>query len=341
MTGQKHSEPSHSPTAKSSRGHQPSSSSDFGDFHSAPISKPGDPFFDPPADGLTHGPHLTDNDLLGSFEDIDPTPTQTHAPSAPGTSSSFAMGPDLLNEEPESTSSYEATSTSDSRHLSHRTSKSSLDSSPSRSRFLFSSPFPGPSSPPRVSESGSEILFHAPSSMDEAATQFRRLRRLSNDDFNRTRSAPHSGNGLPSTQHSSLLDALATTRVASRWKRSVLNPLRTEPEPPSKTAVPIDINHTSPFASVDQIAGKEYVAPSGAPGFRPATEASHDADEGDDWADTRLDGRHSSTEPVLSIAQAQAVSSDPYCVPDAHLNFAASTSSARTSEIVGFLAAIV
>lgn len=298
---EQHSDPSHSPTAKSSQGHHHSSSSDFGDFHSAPVSKSSDLFFDPPANSPTQGLHLTDNDLLGSFEDVDPVQQPTVSSKIP----SLDFGHDLLTEEPESTTSSMAPS--ESRNLSHRTSKSSLESSPSRSRFLFSSPFPGPSSPPRVSQSGSEILFHAPSSMDEAATQFRRLRRLSNDDFNRTKSATHPSNGLPHTQHS-LLDALATTKVASRWKRSVLNPLRSEPEPPSKTAVPIDVNHSSPFASVDQIAGRSYVAPSGAPGFRPASETSHNADEGDEWVNTRLEGRRDTTEPVLSTQQAQLVS---------------------------------
>lgn len=146
--------------------------------------------------------------------------------------------------------------------------------------------------------------------MDEAATQFRRLRRLSNDDFNRSKSASHPGNGLPHSQHS-LLDALATTKVASRWKRSVLNPLRAEAEPPSKTAVPIDVSHNSPFASVDQIAGRSYVAPSGAPGFRPASETTHRAVEGDEWANTRLEGRRDTTEPVLTTQQAQLVSTRP------------------------------
>lgn len=308
MSGLEQFDPSHSPTAKSSEGHHHSSSSDFGDFHSAPVSRPGDIFFDPPVNSPSQGLHLSDHDLLGSFEDVDPAPTGQPAPSTTRAPSSLAFGQDLLTEEPESTTANMA-SPSKSRNLSHRTSKSSLESSPSRSRFLLSSPFPGPSSPPRVSESGSEILFHAPSSMDEAATQFRRLRRLSNDDFNRTKSATHAGNGLPHTQHS-LLDALATTKVASRWKRSVLNPLRSEPEPPSKTAVPIDVNHSSPFASADQIAGRSYVAPSGAPGFRPVSDAPHDASEGDEWANTKLEGRRDTTEPVLTNQQAQLVSSN-------------------------------
>lgn len=306
MSSQQQFNPSRSPTAKSPQGHHHSSSSDFGDFHSAPVSKPSDIFFDPPASCSTRGLHLTDTDLLGSFEDVDPMPTHRPAPPTSRAPPLLEFGRDLLTEEPESTTA-SMVSPSDSRNLSHRTSKSSLDSSPSRSRFLINAPFPGPSSPPRVSESGSEILFHAPSSMDEAATQFRRLRRLSNDDFNRTKSAPHPGNGVPHTQHS-LLDALATTKVASRWKRSVLNPLRSEPEPPSKTAVPIDVNHSSPFASVDQIAGRNYVAPSGAPGFRPVSESSHKANDEDEWASTTLEGRRDTTEPVLSIQQAQSVS---------------------------------
>lgn len=308
MPAQQQYDPSESPTAKSSQGHHHSSSSDFGDFHSAPVSKTGDLFFDPPANSPTHGLHLADTDLLGSFEDVNPATTTRSGPST-SRPPALGFGQDLLTEEPESTT-INMVPPSDSRNLSHRTSKSSLDSSPSRSRFLMSSPFPGPSSPPRVSESGSEILFHAPSSMDEAATQFRRLRRLSNDDFNRNKSATHSNNGHPHSQHS-LLDALATTKVASRWKRSVLNPLRSEPEPPSKTAVPIDVNHSSPFASVDQIAGRNYVAPSGAPGFRPVSDTSHKTDEEDEWATTRLEGRRDTTEPVLTIQQAQAVSIGP------------------------------
>lgn len=300
--------PTRSPTAKSSSGHHHSSSSDFGDFHSAPASKIGDKCFDPPTRSPVQGLTLQDSDLLGSFEDVESARVESEPPARVHVPLPLSFGEDLLTEEPEPVIARKP-SQSDTKALSHRASKSSLESSPSRSRFVISSPFPGPSSPPRVSESGSEILFHAPSSMDEAASQFRRLRRLSNDDFQRSRSTPQAGNGLPQSNHS-LLDALATTKVASRWKRSVLNPLRAETEPPSKTAVPIDINHSSPFASVDQIAGRSYVPPTGAPGFRPTSELAHGADEEDEWANTKLEGRRETTEPVLSVQQAQAVRSN-------------------------------
>lgn len=301
------------------RTHKTTSSSDFGDFHSAPVGasprNAGD-------NAHHHQQDLHSGDLLMSFDDIDEDVSRP-ASAAPRVQQ---RNIDLLSDELDFGVPPKRSAESSPTRMRH----GSL-----RGRRSFST-FTGPSSPPRVSEAGADIIFHPPYRAGPDNTAAKSLRRMSHGpgmDFDRAPSEDQRRDTLLGDDHRdhshgpshteaesshhasprprSLVDAFATSKLATRWKRSVLGPnlihqLAGEPEPPSKTAVPIDISHTSPFASRDQIAGS-YVAPDGAPGFRSADSRGHWNDEGS-WANVRLEGRRESTTPVLSQAQAQAVS---------------------------------
>lgn len=295
--------------------HKQSSSSDFGDFHSAPMaSSPTSPM----AINARHpggSANLDSGDLLMSFDEVDERPSRP-------LSSASGVQPhaDLLSDEPDfGPSSRRSVETSPTRSRNR----------PLRGRRSFST-FTGPSSPPRVSEAGADIIFHSPYRVGNHSSAAKSLRRMSSQgsalDFERsfTEDPPwnHSGSALSprpppvpessdpsSARPRSLVDALSTSKLATRWKRSVLGPnliqqLAGEPEPPSRTAVPIDISHTSPFATRDQIAGT-YVPPSGAPGFRDVGGGRWD-DESESPG-PKLAGRRESTTPVLSQVQAETV----------------------------------
>jgi hypothetical protein len=79
-------------------------------------------------------------------------------------------------------------------------------------------------------------------------------------------------------------------------------------EQASTSALPIDITHTTPFATAQQIAGS-YIAPSGAPGFNShGLERERVADPtAEQWQSTSLTGRREGTTPVLSAEQADKV----------------------------------
>jgi hypothetical protein len=304
-----------SPTFDRSKTHKQTSSSDFGDFHSAPVASSPTSTTSPMAIHARHPPesaNLDSGDLLMSFDEVD------ERPSRPSSSNRGAQPHvDLLSDEPD---------------FGPPSSRRSVETSPTRSRNRplrgrrsFST-FTGPSSPPRVSEAGADIIFHSPYRVgnSSAAKSLRRMssqgsalefeRSLTDDpSWNYGGSArpppvPESSDPSPNRPRS-LVDALSTSKLATRWKRSVLGPnliqqLAGEPEPPSRTAVPIDISHTSPFATRDQIAGT-YVPPSGAPGFRDTGGGRWDDDS--ESSGPKLAGRRESTTPVLSQAQAEAV----------------------------------
>lgn len=297
------------------RTHKPTTSSDFGDFHSAPV--------DNAHRHQQDSGNLHSGDLLMSFDDIDEDVSRPASAAPPPRV--HHQNIDLLSDELDFGAPPKRSTESSPTRVRH----GSL-----RGRRSFST-FTGPSSPPRVSEAGADIIFHPPYRPGHDNTAAKSLRRMSHGpgmELERTPSEDHRWNVLgddhrdhgnasshpeaESSHHASprprsLVDAFATSKLASRWKRSVLGPnlihqLAGEPEPPSKTAVPIDVSHTSPFASRDQIAGT-YIAPDGAPGFRSGDSGGHWSEEGS-WANTRLEGRRESTTPVLSQAQAEAVS---------------------------------
>jgi hypothetical protein len=152
-------------------------------------------------------------------------------------------------------------------------------------RRLSQLSFSGPGSPPQLSD----IVFHpAPESRPGS-----------------TRSS------TGANAQSKLFNTLATTtKLASKWRASIDPNLFHPPSPstaslhpqsqsPTPTALPIEVTHTSPFAPSDRHPGT-YIAPSGAPAFRPETMAPdtqlHIHHE---WAGTTLEGRRESTAPVL------------------------------------------
>lgn len=156
-------------------------------------------------------------------------------------------------------------------HLPPRPSEISPDYVPPlRSpRRLSSFSFPGPSSPPQLSE----IVFD-----------------------------PLENAGPPrnfGTAQSKLFNTLATTtKLASKWK-TVLDPnLYNTPDrhPPSATALPIDVNHASPFAYTH--ASPSRTTASSAPHPRSTLE----------WSGTVLSGRRSATSSVLTSSIADQAS---------------------------------
>jgi hypothetical protein len=160
-------------------------------------------------------------------------------------------------------------------------------------------------------------MVHAPPQKggDDAAAEFRRLRRMS-DEYTVSGSLPRTVHHSPTRSRPSIADTFATSRLASKWKRSVLSNSHFgggggPDDGPTKTAELIDVNHKSPFATAQQIAGT-YVAPTGAPAFKPGRGDLHD-DE-DEYANTTLMGRRELTEPVLEVAQAREVSSAHCCL---------------------------
>ncbi|EIW66885.1 hypothetical protein TREMEDRAFT_72262 [Tremella mesenterica DSM 1558] len=178
----------------------------------------------------------------------------------------------------------------------------------------FYSPGPGPGSPPLVSNIGNDIVFHPPHESERpiasssSTSSGSRLRRLSDTWL-----------GLDSLEHdpfsptqSRLLNTLATTtKVASKWK-SVLDPhsfphaddpaLPKKPSvPPSATALPIGITHTTPFATPEELSGS-YIAPTGAPAFnrRVNDHTSRPEDSSKEWVGVRLTGRREGTHQLLN-----------------------------------------
>ncbi|KAL7421153.1 oxidation resistance protein 1 [Cryptotrichosporon argae] len=189
-------------------------------------------------------------------------------------------------------------------------------------RFAHPFTFAGPSSPPALATTDGEIVFHPARTGSDAASEFRRIRRYSNDQL--AGSAPHRKASLGDVaapqhlQHSPLAASqpaspsagkrlvntlTTTTKLASKWRAAVGPALfddpRDEPPPQSRTALPIDITHDSPFATPEQLAGS-YVAPSGAPAFSAsASGARVKVDVGEGYAGTKLLGRRELTTPVF------------------------------------------
>ena len=195
--------------------------------------------------------------------------------------------------------------------------------SPRRLSQVFSSHGPGPQ--PQVSDAGRDIIFHPsfdPQSSEQGA------------EVARPASTRHSSGGQStvsgletSSRHglaqSMLFNTLAsTTKLAAKWKH-VLEPSAIAPSDmqnhphqhvhghqtlfSSGIAQAIDITHSSPFASAQQIAGS-YVPPGGAPGFDPSfLIAPIHVGQSDDFSGTRLLGRRDGTVSVLLHKDADKV----------------------------------
>lgn len=196
---------------------------------------------------------------------------------------------------------------------------------PSRSPRRLSFPYlsTGPGSPPLVSDVGGEIIFHPA----RPETRSRRQERASSSSLNHRGVAPFrsiadespedEGLTLPQplgNAHAKLLSSLATTKkIASKWK-TVLEPSESSSiahigprTAPSLTAELIDVTHTTPFQSNGSYSAG-YMAPSGAPGFRPeASGAIHRPSDasGHIVRPVKLAARQEGTQPVLAADEAR------------------------------------
>ena len=244
--------------------------------------------------GPSRPPRQPSPDLLGSSPDFgDFESAHTNTKSIPASETrSFGRTPlsqqpliDLLDDEPLPDTPWPP-DTSRPLHITlpPRPSEISPDYEPPvRSpRRLSQLSFPGPSSPPQLSE----VVFHRAHEYD-SPTQ----------------------TSLGNAQ-AKLFNTLATTtKIASRWRSTLdhhtfIPPAVGVPERPSDTAVPIDINHTSPFMHLDT----PYVPPTGAPGFTPTKGLSRPNGGIEDWSGTKLVGRRAGTSPVLDSSLADSVS---------------------------------
>lgn len=264
-------------------------SGDFGAFSAAAV---------PP-----HTSDLLEGDLLGSFEDLgESSELKSHPSIEPskrdpsfgiedaGKRKNLAPLPSLG--QPPATPMLRMT-------LPPRPSEISPDYIPPRRPLRRpSQPFDllGPGSPPLVSIAGNDIVFHPASEVDDA---------------------PHPGLARSPTQ-SKLLHALTSTaKVAHKWKgvlehvtppQEVLMPT-TAGHHEDHISQPIEVNHTTPFATPEQLAGV-YVAPAGAPGFsnagnhitRPNEQAMPESSR------LRLVGRRLGTTEILTGHLASKVS---------------------------------
>jgi hypothetical protein len=296
-------------------------SSEFGAFSSAALSRKHD------------GAGLGEHDLLGSFEDLPQQRTSSEV--RPRHDAHFRPGEiDLLGDDfwqdhvPQHPADggrgrpQELLYHTEPIHvnLPPRPSDISPDYVPPlRSPRRLSQPyfFAGPSSPPRVTDAGKDIVFHpsvSPSHSPSRGSSWPGRR-------GQTPEQEHSPSKSGSA-HSKLLNTLTTTtKLASKWK-TVLDPATFHPPhsfPPhsptpeaeraSPTATPIDITHTTPFATPEQVAGS-YIPPTGAPGFNSRTrvEAHAAQSDRDEWPRLSLRGRRETTTPVLTQSQADQVS---------------------------------
>jgi hypothetical protein len=165
--------------------------------------------------------------------------------------------------------------------------------------------FSGPSSPPLVSHVGGDIMFRP-------TPEWHQPKR------DTTHSPKTTSPPLRSPSQSKLMHTLATTtKIASKWK-TVLDPSMFHPpsshasrgyssssldlEPPVRSyADPIEVTHTTPFATAEQIAGS-YIPPGGAPSFDSHEKRASRSNEKTEeiWPDTKLVGRRAGTAEILT-----------------------------------------
>jgi hypothetical protein len=302
------SEPGPSRPQRTSSSHRREPSWEFGDFSAAPSPQP----------------HTTlgEGDLLGSFENL--SHAETAKPSAQPVSTS-TTSTDLLDDEGWSEFFTHQQHTRPPEpikpmviDLPPRPSEISPDYVPppapprrmSRKRLSFS----GPSSPPLVSHIGGDFTYRpTPESQRNASSS------TTNSTHQSETSPRHSSPPMRSPTQSKLMHTLATTtKMASKWK-TVLDPSMFHPlpdehsspsyqvrtgfdhEPPARsTAEIIEVTHTTPFATREQVAGS-YTAPVGAPAFNANEKRGQRHGEAvSEWPDTKLVGRRAGTSELLT-----------------------------------------
>ena len=306
MNHSQQAQPGPSRLKRPSSPHHREPSWEFGDFSTAPSSN--------------QSSALDTGDLLGSFEDLQDVKI---GQSAPQTKTIMSQGPsrteaDLLADEGWTDFfSQQAITRPPEPHkpmtidLPPRPDDMPADFVPppvpplprrmSQKRLSFS----GPSSPPLVSHVGGDIMFRP-------TPEWHQPKRDATHPP-RTTSPP-----LRSPSQSKLMNTLAsTTKIASKWK-TVLDPSMFHPpsnhpprgystssldlEPPIRSyADPIEVTHTTPFATAEQIAGS-YIPPGGAPSFNSREKKPiRDVEKPEEkWPDTKLVGRRVGTTEILT-----------------------------------------
>lgn len=316
MHAQKNSQPGPSRPTRPASPHRRESSWEFGDFTTAPASQPV---------GLEQG------DLLGSFEDLNDArhgQTPSSAPLDTGSGSGSGKNrteADLLQDEgwTEFFAHHSITKPPE------RARPTTIDLPPrpdempanyvpptrpermSQKRLSFS----GPSSPPLISHIGGDITFRP-------TPEWHREPVISETPQQR----PSQSSSPRSPSQSKLMHTLAsTTKMASKWK-TVLDPTMFHPpshqpptrgfstssldlEPPVRSyADHIEVTHTTPFATAEQLAGT-YIPPSGAPSYdsHEKKEVRRDEASNEKWPDTKLVGRRTGTAEILTPHLADAL----------------------------------
>lgn len=303
------SEPGPSRPPRPSSPHRRESSWEFGDFAVAPPAQPQ--------------ASLGEGDLLGSFENL------SHANSSSSntqTVSTSTTSTDLLDDEGWSEFFTHQQHTRPPEpikpmviDLPPRPSEISPDYVPpphgpprrmSRKRLSFS----GPSSPPLVSHIGGDFAYR-PTPESQRDTSGSTSGGIKQHD-----TVPrHSSPPVRSPTQSKLMHTLATTtKIASKWKTvldpSMFHPLTDQPpssplsvlrafdyEPPARsTAEAIEVTHTTPFATAEQVAGS-YIPPAGAPAFNGnEKQGQRRGDVVSEWPEIKLVGRRLGTSEILT-----------------------------------------
>jgi hypothetical protein len=305
MDFQRSSQPGPSRPPRPASPHRRESSWEFGDFTAAPSNQPA---------GLEQG------DLLGSFEDLNDAksssaPTNNYSGSGSGNGRTEA---DLLQDEgwTDFFAHHSITKPPERAKpmtidLPPRPDEMPADYVPptppermSQKRLSFS----GPSSPPLVSHIGGDITFRP-------TPEWHREPVISETHPQR----PSQSSSPRSPSQSKLMHTLATTtKMASKWKTvldpSMFHPPSNQPpsrgfsrssldlEPPVRSYTdPIEVTHTTPFATAEQLAGT-YIPPSGAPSYdwREKKEIRREDLLNEKWPDTKLVGRRAGTAEILT-----------------------------------------
>jgi hypothetical protein len=296
----------------------------FGSFSVAPASTPD-------YDSLSNLADNSKNGHLGSQYDQHPSgPSQRRSPIHPDLVDFDPLSRDVsvLISEPSTSMAHNAGAHSQPIRirLPPPPSEMSADYEPppmrSPRRMSQLASLAGPSSPPRLSEVGSDITFHPTftTDQDRLAKDLKRAH-ISNERKRSERHQSAADGPLSSSPiQSKLLNTLATTTsLASRWKSAIHH---TDSIPGSKQN-PLDdselefsfslgsakeVSHVTPFATSEQLAGS-YVPPTGAPSFMPTDHVkSHPHPTSpEEWSGTSLNGRRSGTTRVLEPSIADKV----------------------------------
>ena len=293
----------------------------------------------PPVNGVTLG----QDDLLGSFDDLDASKAEGLPWRRRGASVEYdavLQGEDFWKEpqsanhsqvqDPSKSTSYTEELEAMHINLPPRPSEISPDYapplSPRRSSQIFSSLGTGPQ--PLVPDAGRDIIFHTSfdSQSNKQVAKVDRSPSIQHASDGHNKELTVFGSESPShhgSAQSILFNTFAnTTKLAAKWKHvlesSAIPPpgMQTQPHQPIQGHHPlfsgpiaqaIDITHVSPFASAQQLAGS-YIPPTGAPAFDLNSPiAVIHAGHSDDFSGTRLLGRRDETVKVLLHKDADRV----------------------------------